>query len=152
MVLLIIHASVCQQCFYFTKMHYGDDQKREQPMTKNISLKDFRVHYNQHSTFQHSTKYIVAQITESYPLPVTVFVNMHTHSLAKSHHNMARKLRSAFQIANSEPTSANLSSFPPCHDLRFKASLCDPYSQSSRGDMICDLPEEFPLPHPLCAF
>ena len=132
-------------------MHYGDGQKREQPMTKNISLKDFRVHYNQHSTFQHSTKYIVAQITESYPLPVTVFVNMHVHSLAKSHHNMTRKLRSAFQIANSEATSANLSSFPPCHDLRFKA--CDPYSQSFRGGMICVICQKSsPFPTPLCAF
>ena len=26
LVVLIIHASVCQQCFYFTKMHYGDDR------------------------------------------------------------------------------------------------------------------------------
>ena len=63
-------------------------------------------------------KYIVAQITGSYP---QLFLSTCTQTLLpKASTNMRRKLRSAFQIANSEPTSANLPSFPPCHDLRSK--------------------------------
>ena len=131
-------------------MHYGDGQKREQPMTKNISLKDFRVHYNQHSTFQHSTKYIVAQITESYPLPVTVFV-MHALSCQKpsQHGEKAAQCFPNCQLGSHFCESSILSALPW---FAIQASLCDPYPQSSRGDMICDLPEEFPLPNPLCAF
>ena len=90
-----------------------DDQKREQPMKNNNPLKDFRAHYYQHSKIYCRTDYIQDH-TRNF------FCQHARRLLPKADTNMKRKLRIAFQIANSEPTSANLPSFPPCQDLRSK--------------------------------
>ena len=113
LVLLMIHMSVCQQCFYFTKMQYSDDMKREQPMKKNIPLKKFLGYIT-----TNIPKYIVAQITYRI-IPVTFFVNMHADSCQKP----PQTWRESCALLSKLPTRNPLLRI--FHPFRL-AMICDP--------------------------
>ena len=112
---LFMWVGVCQQCFYFTKMHYGDDRWSEKrtsnAMKNNIPLRDFRVHYYQHFKIHCRRDYRI--------IPVTVFVNMHAHSCQKP----AQTWRESCALLSKLPTRNPLLRI--FHPFRL-AMICDP--------------------------